>query len=189
MIYVVNIMTNQGGSEAFSYLSFRIMTGIWVLCATVLVNSYTGIVILSLTKPRMKPTINSFEDLAASKEVLIVFRHDTAMGEQILKATSGVYEILGDQARSNPDHIVGDPFKLNALLETGRYAYPFFSTFSYSFVGSQYRKEKKCRFKTSKTLSASTGSYSFLFKKGSSHTSVMSRAYVILEITTQCFKR
>ncbi|KAK4012523.1 hypothetical protein OUZ56_024762 [Daphnia magna] len=146
VIYVMNIMTNQ------------------------------GIVISSLTKPRMKPTINSFEDLAASKEVSIVLRHDTVMGEQILKATSGIYKILGDQARRNPDRIVGDPLKLNAMLETGRYAYPFLSTFGYSFVGSQYKKEGKCRFKTSKTLSASTGYYSFLFKKGSSHTPAMSRA-------------
>ncbi|XP_045036265.1 glutamate receptor ionotropic, kainate 3 isoform X2 [Daphnia magna] len=177
MIYVMNIMTNQGGREVFSYLSFRIMVGIWVLCATVLVNSYTGIVISSLTTPRMKPAINSFEDLAASKEVSIILRHDTAIGEQILKATSGVYKILGDQARSNPGHILGDPLKLNAMLENGRYAYPFLSKFAYSFVGSQYKKEGKCRFKTSKTLSAMIGYYSLLFKKGSSHTPMFSRAY------------
>jgi hypothetical protein len=36
-----------------------------------------------------------------------------------------VYKVLGDQARRNPDQIVGDPFKLSAKLETGRYAFPF----------------------------------------------------------------
>ena len=33
--------------------------------------------------------------------------------------------MLGDQARRNPDQIVGDPFTLSAKLETGRYAFPF----------------------------------------------------------------
>ncbi|KZS11663.1 Uncharacterized protein APZ42_023601 [Daphnia magna] len=61
------------------------------------------IILSSLTKPRMKPTINSFEDLAAGKEVSILLRHDTVMGEQILKATSGVYKNLGDQGRRNSD--------------------------------------------------------------------------------------
>ncbi len=43
----------------------------------------------------------------------------------VQKATSGVYKVLGDQARRHPDRIVGDPFTLSAKLETGRYAYPF----------------------------------------------------------------
>lgn len=40
------------------------------------------------------------------------------------RATSGIYKVLGDQARSNPKQIVGDHVKLNAMMETGRYAYP-----------------------------------------------------------------
>ena len=41
------------------------------------------------------------------------------------EATSGVFKVLGDQARSHPDRIVNDPFKLAAKLETGEFAYPF----------------------------------------------------------------
>jgi high-affinity Fe2+/Pb2+ permease len=109
MIYVINIMTNQGKrfaiflvvtvakflmlihtncylgcQEAFSRTSFRLLTGVWVLCAMVLVNSYTGIVTSSLTTPKMNPSIESFEDLAASSEIGVVLRHDTSIGEQIL---------------------------------------------------------------------------------------------------------
>jgi hypothetical protein len=73
-----------GGTEAFNRTSFRILTGIWVLCAMVLVNSYTGIVTSSLTTPKLKPSINSFKDLAESKEVVLVLRSDTALGDQIL---------------------------------------------------------------------------------------------------------
>jgi hypothetical protein len=50
----------------------------------VLVNSYTGIVTSSLTTPKLKPSINSFKDLAESKEVVLVLRSDTALGDQIL---------------------------------------------------------------------------------------------------------
>ena len=73
-----------GGREVNSRLSFRVLAGVWVLCAMVLVNSYTGIVTSSLTTPKMKPSIDSFEDLVASKETGIVLRSDTAMGVQIL---------------------------------------------------------------------------------------------------------
>lgn len=73
-----------GGKETFSRFSFRILVGGWLLGAMVLINSYSGIVTSSLTVPRMKPTINSFEDLAASNDVGIVLRHDVSTGEQIL---------------------------------------------------------------------------------------------------------
>jgi hypothetical protein len=43
----------------------------------------------------------------------------------VQKATNGVYKVLGDRARQNPNQILGDPFKLNTMLETGKYAYPF----------------------------------------------------------------
>ncbi|XP_032796243.2 glutamate [NMDA] receptor subunit 1 [Daphnia magna] len=177
MIYVVNIMTNQGSRESSSLYSFRILAGIWVLCAMVLVNSYTGIVISSLTTPKMKPSIELFEDLVASPDTKILLRHDTSIGEQILKATSGIYKVLGDQARSNPDEqIVGDAFTVSSKLETGRYAFPFVQTFSIAFVGSQYKKDKECRFKASKLLPISTGYYSWLFKKNSPFTKLYSRA-------------
>ena len=64
--------------------SYRILAGFWLLGAMVLVNSYSGIVISSLTVPKMKPSIDSFEDLANSNEVGLVLRYDTYMGEQIL---------------------------------------------------------------------------------------------------------
>ncbi|KAK4012732.1 hypothetical protein OUZ56_024968 [Daphnia magna] len=176
LIYVINIMTNQGGSEAFSYFSFRVLAGIWVLCATVLVNSYTGIVISSLTTPKTKPSVDSFEDLAASSDTEIVLRHDTFIGEQILQATSGVFKVLGDRARQNPENIVGDVFKVTEKLETGHYAFPFVQTFVVAFVSSQYKKDQQCRFKASKPLPFSTGYYSWLFKKKSSYTDAHSRA-------------
>ncbi len=43
------------------------------------------------------------------------------------QAKSGIYKVLGDQVRSEPDRIFSDPFKLQAKLETGHFAYPFVS--------------------------------------------------------------
>ncbi len=50
------------------------------------------------------------------------------------QATSGVYKVLGDKARRHPDQIVGDPFKLNIKLETGKFAYPFVSEENNLFI-------------------------------------------------------
>ncbi|XP_046454961.1 glutamate [NMDA] receptor subunit 1-like isoform X1 [Daphnia pulex] len=180
MIYVINTLTNQGGREAFNRFSFRVLTGVWVLCAMVLVNCYTGIVTSSLTTPKMKPTINSFEDLAASEEVGIVLRSDTTIGNQILKATSGIYKVLGDEARRNPNQIVDNPFKLTATLETGRYAYPYLHSLCYAFVCSQYEKDGMCRFKLSKLLPVSIGFTSLFFKKGSLFTKDMDKGLMEL---------
>nr|CAH0105018.1 unnamed protein product [Daphnia galeata] len=173
-------MTNQGCREAFDRHSFRILTGFWLLGAMVLVNSYSSIVISSLTVPKMKPPIETLKDLASSKEVGIVLRHDMTMGEQILKATNGVYKLLGDRARQNPNQILGDPFKLNAMLETGKYAYPFIQTFNSWFVALQYKKDGQCRFHATKPLPVPHGYYSWLVKKGSPNSNVFSEGLVRL---------
>jgi hypothetical protein len=73
-----------GCREAFDRNSYRILAGFWLLGAMVLVNSYSGIVISSLTVPKMMPPIETLEDLAVSKDVEIIVRHDTLIGEQIL---------------------------------------------------------------------------------------------------------
>lgn len=43
------------------------------------------------------------------------------------QATSGIFKVLGDQVRSEPDRIFTDPFKLAAKLGTGHFAFPFVS--------------------------------------------------------------
>lgn len=58
-----------------------------------LVYSYSSIVTSSLTVPKMKPTIESLEDLAASKDVGIVLRHEMVMGERILVFASFLYPL------------------------------------------------------------------------------------------------
>ncbi len=73
-----------GINAPYAQNSFRILAGCWLLGALVLVNSYSSIVVSSLTLPRMKAPINSFEDLAANKEVSLLLRNDLIISKQIL---------------------------------------------------------------------------------------------------------
>jgi hypothetical protein len=74
----------QGNAIPLSRFSFRILIGIWILVAMVLVNCYSSTVISYLTIPKMKPAINNFEDLANSQEVDLILLDDTMTKKQIL---------------------------------------------------------------------------------------------------------
>ncbi|XP_045025966.1 glutamate receptor ionotropic, delta-1 [Daphnia magna] len=178
-VYIINIMTNQGGNIAVSRFSFQILVGTWLLVAMVLVNSYSGTVVSYLTVPKMKPSIHTFEDLAANPDVGIILKVDTDIGQKILEAESGALKILGDQARSEPDRLFTDPVKINARLVTGLYAYPYLQIFAKFFVSDQFKKDGKCRFQMSKPLSL-TGFWSMAFQKGSKLTSIFND--VLIEV-------
>ena len=74
----------KGCRERSSRHSFRVLAGFWALVGMVLVNSYSGIIISSLTVPKMKPSVESLQDLAVSKDVGVILRSDTVIGQQIL---------------------------------------------------------------------------------------------------------
>lgn len=74
----------QGNIIPVNRLSFRFVIGAWLLVATVLVNSYSGTVISFMTVPKMKPAINSFEDLVASKDVKLILLADTTTKKHIM---------------------------------------------------------------------------------------------------------
>lgn len=116
--------------------------------ATVLVNSFSGNVISTLTVPKMITRINSFEDLAQSHDVGIILLEDTTIGQQILvsldlksilpsrfsqtkyinyhqSSTSGALKILSDQAKQNPNRLFNSLAKLLPYLMTKRYAFPY----------------------------------------------------------------
>ncbi|XP_057369972.1 glutamate receptor 1-like [Daphnia carinata] len=176
-MYVINIMTNQGTSIAVRRFSFQILVGTWLLVAMVLVNSYSSTVVSYLTVPKMKPSIQTFEDLAASPAVGLILKVDTDIGQKILEAESGVLKILGDQARREPDRLFTDPGKINARLIKGRYAYPYLQAFAKFFVGDRFRKDGKCHFQMTKPLSL-TGFWSMAFQKGSKLTSIFNDVLV-----------
>lgn len=75
---------NLGGRDFLSRFSLRLLAGFRLLVTMVLFNSYSGTVISYLAFPKMKPRINSFEDLAASQEISLILLRDTVIGTQNL---------------------------------------------------------------------------------------------------------
>lgn len=63
--------------------SIRILAALWLLAATVLVNSYSGTLITSLTVTKLKPTVNSLEDLAASNDLVMTVSSNSVMSQNI----------------------------------------------------------------------------------------------------------
>ena len=54
----------------------------------VIINSYTGNLTSYLTIPALKPIPNSFEELAASKDISLIVDHKSVLAEQILARIS-----------------------------------------------------------------------------------------------------
>lgn len=68
----------------FAIHSFRILAGCWLLATSVLVYGYSSTVVAALTVPKMKPAVNTFEDLVESQDVSLLIRGDLVVGQQIM---------------------------------------------------------------------------------------------------------
>ena len=82
-----------GGNIAVVRFSLRILVGVWLLIATVLVNSYSGTVVSYLTVPKLKPSINTFEDLVENEDVGLIIKDDVIIGQQILVNIFEIYKL------------------------------------------------------------------------------------------------
>ena len=83
-VYICTIITGQGEYFNERKLPVRILVAVWCLMALILVNSYTGNLISYLTVPRMKPVVNSFEELANSQETKLTIEAKNILSENIL---------------------------------------------------------------------------------------------------------
>lgn len=81
---IKNLYIQLGSSNPYAEHSFRILAACWLLTSLVLVNSYSSIIVSSLTVPIMKPAVNSFQDLVDNKQVSLVLRPDIVVGQQIM---------------------------------------------------------------------------------------------------------
>lgn len=73
-----------GDYTPYSQLSFRILAGGLLLASLVLVNSYSSIVMSSLTVPIRNPAVNSLQDLVDNKDVSLIIQKDVIIGTIIL---------------------------------------------------------------------------------------------------------
>ena len=84
-IYYFKGDSNRGSSRSNGGgLSFRILIGGWLLAATVLVNCYSCTIISYLTVPKMKPSINTLEDLAVDQDIDVIVWQEIVIGQLIL---------------------------------------------------------------------------------------------------------
>jgi glutamate receptor, ionotropic, invertebrate len=83
-VYICTIITGQGEYFHERKLPVRILVAIWCLMALILVNSYTGNLISYLTVPKMKPVVNSFEELANSQDTKLTIEARNILSENIL---------------------------------------------------------------------------------------------------------
>lgn len=117
-VYIVAILTNQGmkcmkvqpkqfpltrlyrnrsqsiGIGTFTRLkstSFFIAAGVWCLMALIVVNAYAGNLISYLAVPKLKPVIQSFEDLVENKDLQLAVEANTLMANRFLVGTVLTY--------------------------------------------------------------------------------------------------
>ena len=70
--------------------SFRLLVGVWFLASLVLVNSYSGLLMPFMTVRKMKPAIDSFEDLVSEIKqpgITLAVNTDGYIGSYILVYT------------------------------------------------------------------------------------------------------
>jgi len=60
------------------------MVALWLLSMVVLINVYTGIYTANMAVPKLEPTVDTLEDLAASTKFRMTIEMNTDMGYKAL---------------------------------------------------------------------------------------------------------
>ena len=68
----------------FNQHSIRILAGLFLLTATVLVNSYSGTLASLQSVPKFEPAINSLEDLANSQNVVMTLMANSVLAQIVV---------------------------------------------------------------------------------------------------------
>ena len=64
--------------------SFRLAAGVWCLMSLVLINAYSGNLISYLSVPKLKPVVQSFENLASSLDLKLAIDANSVMANRLL---------------------------------------------------------------------------------------------------------
>ncbi|XP_059350480.1 glutamate receptor ionotropic, delta-2-like [Daphnia carinata] len=164
-MYIASTCTNQGQAINVPQHSFRILAGVWLLAATVLVNCYSGTLMSSLTLTKFKATINSLEDLAASKELTMTASANSVMAETMLNAHSSALKAIGNAMRQKPDSIFLTPEKGLHNIFSLKYAFPTVESYTSYLINIDLRRKGECRFHVTDRVPI-TELYTFGLQKG-----------------------
>ncbi len=84
--------------------ALRIVAGVWCLTSIVFVYLYSGCLTSFITIPKLRPLIESLDDLSTSVDLELTILKNSVFESIILESISGTYKILGDSLRNNPQN-------------------------------------------------------------------------------------
>lgn len=133
-------------------MPIKILAASFLLMATVIVNCYSGNLMSALTVPRLKPAINSLEELAASKDLVLTVNVKSVFAETILvskmklsvfecgdthriiqllilfahiqNSNSSTFKAIGDAMRRKPESMYLTPAKGLKNILSLKFAFP-----------------------------------------------------------------
>lgn len=97
---------------------FTLMIALWLLSMVVLINVYTGIYTANMAVPKLEPTVDTLEQLAASDKFRMTVDKNTDMGFKalvslfiVIRVTEKIIEYFFKEAQSGPFKVFGDTFR------------------------------------------------------------------------------
>ena len=85
---------NAGVRSPFKRSTLRIAGGVWLLLMTVLIYSYSSLLISSMTAPQTTPPMETLEDVANSKGFVLYLNPDSELGKTIMVISLPLHTLL-----------------------------------------------------------------------------------------------
>ena len=83
-MFLIAHLTNHGFHLRLNSLSSYIIVGIWLLVTVVLANAYAGTLFSFLSVAKLKPAIDSLEQLVKTENIQLILQAHTELADQIL---------------------------------------------------------------------------------------------------------
>ncbi|XP_059353235.1 glutamate receptor ionotropic, kainate 4-like isoform X1 [Daphnia carinata] len=151
-MYYFGIISSQAGRTMPSVgplgHATRLLAATWCLTAVVFIYLYSGCLTSFITIPKLRPLIESLDDLATSVDLKLTLLKNSVFESIILEATSGTYKALGDSLRNNPenrlpkDFLEPEIFLKHALI--GRFAMVDQKSFLEYVLNLAFKTSGKC---------------------------------------------
>ncbi|XP_046649955.1 ionotropic receptor 93a-like isoform X1 [Daphnia pulicaria] len=173
-LYTMTIIAGQGNHiSAKANISLRLVAGVWCLTMVVLVNAYTGTLMSYLTVPKLRPIVNTLEELAASSETRMTVDFELGKARMFLEATSGPNKVIGNSLRNNPQLLIkGNTLDgVKNVLQRGATYFANHLLVNY-FLAMDMKSHQECRMTYSDPIPF-VEYYSLGLPKGGRHNSII----------------
>ncbi|KAI9551422.1 hypothetical protein GHT06_021755 [Daphnia sinensis] len=163
--------------------SSPIVLSVWCLACIVLVYLYTGVLISYLTIPKMRPIVETVEELAESTRLQVVAIKNSIFESTLLQSSSGPLKTLGNQLRQHPENsLSGEYYNLELLLQKallGRFGIMVSKAQAETLIKLDWNAKnlKQCRLSIMREQILSIRSC-FALPKASLYTHVIDKGYI-----------